>query len=162
MQEEFWGRSGIVSGAKWGTVGSLFKGEHHYSLDDKGRVVLPPKFRRALGATVVVTRGLDECVFVYSPQEWSKFESKLRSLSINKRDFVRFMLASAEDVDVDRQGRMMIPAHLRAYAKIDRDAVVVGVINRLEIWGRENWLKYIQKAQAETPRLAAEMEELSI
>lgn len=161
-EEEFRGTSGINSGTKWGTVGSLFKGEHHYSLDEKGRVVLPPIFRRALGATVVVTRGLDECIFVYSPQEWARFEKRLRGLAINKRDFVRFILASAEDVDLDRQGRMTLPAHLRQYAKIERDAVVVGVINRLEIWGKENWQKYLQKAQAETPRLAADMEELSI
>ncbi len=147
------------SGDRWGNV---FKGEYHYSLDEKGRVVLPPKFRRALGNAVVVTRGLDECVFVYSPQEWGRFEKKLRGLSINKRDFVRFILASAEDVEVDRQGRMMIPAHLRRFAKIDREAVVVGVINRLEVWGKENWLKYIEKAQTETPRLAAQMDQLSI
>ncbi len=147
------------SGDWWGNV---FKGEYRYALDEKGRVVLPPKFRRELGNVVVVTRGLDECVFIYSLQGWGRFEKKLRSLSINKRDFVRFMLASAEDVELDRQGRMTIPAHLRQYAKIDRDAVVVGVINRLEVWGKENWLKYIEKAQAETPRLAAQMDELSI
>ncbi len=147
------------SGDRWGNV---FKGEYHYALDEKGRVVLPRKFRRALGNAVVVTRGLDECVFVYSPQEWGRFEKKLRGLSINKRDFVRFMLASAEDVALDRQGRMTLPAHLRQYAKIDREAVVVGVINRLEVWGKENWLKYIARAQAETPRLAAQMDQLSI
>ncbi len=147
------------SGEWWGNV---FKGEYHYGLDEKGRVVLPPKFRRALGSTVVVTRGLDECIFIYSPQEWGRFEKKLRGLSINKRDFVRFVLASAEDVDLDRQGRMMLPAHLRRYAKIDREAVVVGVINRLEVWGKENWLSYIGRAQTETARLAAQMDELSI
>lgn len=140
----------------------MFKGEYHYSLDEKGRVVLPPKFRRALGNIVVVTRGLDECIFIYSPQEWDRFEKKLRALSINKRDFVRFMLASAEDVALDRQGRMTLPAHLRQYAKIDREAVVVGLINRLEVWGEENWRKYIERAQTETSRLAAQMDELSI
>ena len=147
------------SGDWWGNV---FKGEYHYALDEKGRVVLPPKFRRALGNAVVVTRGLDECVFIYSPQEWARFEKKLRGLSINKRDLVRFVLASAEDVALDRQGRMMLPAHLRQYARIEREAVVVGVINRLEVWGKDHWLTYIGRAQTETTRLAAQMDELSI
>jgi len=147
------------SGEWWGNV---FKGEYHYGLDGKGRVVVPPKFRRALGPMVVVTRGLDQCVFVYSPQEWARFEKKLRALSINKRDFVRFLLASAEDVELDRQGRMMLPAHLRQYAKIEREVVVVGVINRLEVWGKGNWLSYIGRAQTESERLAKQMDELSI
>src|SRR5713226_10244822 len=97
-------------GTKWGTVGSLFRGEHHYSLDDKGRIVLPQTFRAALGSRVVVTRGLDECVAVYAPQEWARNEKKLRGLSVSRRYFVRFVLASAEDVEVDRQGRMTIPS----------------------------------------------------
>ncbi|HEU4798293.1 MAG TPA: division/cell wall cluster transcriptional repressor MraZ [bacterium] len=143
-------------------MGSLFRGEHHYSLDDKGRVVLPPKFRRALGDTVVVTRGLDECVAVYAPAEWAKNEKKLRALAVNRRDFVRFMLSSAEDVELDRQGRVSIPQHLREYAKIDRDAVVVGVGSRLEIWGLEIWKRYIAKIQAEAPGLASELRDLSI
>jgi transcriptional regulator MraZ len=140
----------------------LFRGEHHYSLDDKGRIVLPPKFRRALGDTVVVTRGLDECIAIYAPQEWSKNEKKLRAQAVHRRDFVRFMLASAEDVEVDRQGRMTLPAHLRAYAKIERDAVVVGVGSRLEIWSLANWQRYIARVQAEAPSLASELKDLSL
>lgn len=143
-------------------MGSLFRGEHHYSLDDKGRVVLPPKFRRALGTAVVVTRGLDECVAVYAPAEWAKNERKLRALAVNRRDFVRFMLSSAEDVELDRQGRISIPQHLREYAKIDREAVVVGVGSRLEIWGLQNWRRYIAKVQSEAPALASELQDLSI
>lgn len=141
---------------------SLFRGEHHYSLDDKGRIVLPSKFRRALGNTVVVTRGLDECIAVYAPAEWTKNEKKLRAQAVNRRDFVRFMLASAEDVELDRQWRMTLPAHLREYAKIERDAVVVGVGSRLEIWSLANWQRYIARVQSEAPTLAGELKDLSI
>lgn len=149
-------------GAKWGTVGRLFKGEHHYSLDEKGRIVLPPKFRRALGKTVVVTRGLDECVAVYSPAEWARNEKKLRSQAVSRRDFVRFMLASAEDTEIDGQGRLTLPSHLRQYAKIDREAVVIGVGARLEIWSLESWQKYIARVQSQAPSLASELQDLSL
>lgn len=152
----------MTSGTKWGTVGSLFKGEHHYSLDEKGRIVLPPKFRRALGPVVVVTRGLDECVAVYAPAEWARNEKKLRALPVNRRDFLRFMLASAEDVELDRQGRMTIPAHLRQYAKIEREAVVVGLGSRLEIWSQGSWQKYIGRIQTEAPAIAEELKDVSI
>src|SRR5207247_7891110 len=104
---------GNNGGTKWGMGGSLVRGDHRDSLDDKGRLVLPQTFRAALGSRVVVTRGLDECVAVYSPAEWARNEKKLRGLSVSRRDFVRFMLASAEDVALDLQGRMAIPWHLR-------------------------------------------------
>lgn len=143
-------------------VGSLFKGEHHYSLDEKGRIVLPPRFRQALGNKVVVTRGLDECVAVYAPAEWARNEKKLRQLAVNRRDFVRFVFASAEEVDLDRQGRMTIPQHLRHYAKIEREAVVVGVGSRLEIWSLQNWQRYIAKVQTEATSIAAELKDLSL
>lgn len=140
----------------------MFTGEYHYSLDEKGRIVLPPKFRRTLGTRVVVTRGLDECMSVYAPAEWTKLVKRLTAQSVKRRDFVRFMLASAEDVDVDKQGRMTIPAHLRQYAKVEREAVVVGVGGRLEIWSEANWQRYIAKVQAEAPTLASELSDLSI
>lgn len=141
---------------------SMFKGEHHYSLDEKGRIVLPPKFRRALGNAVVVTRGLDECVAVYAPAEWAKNEKKLRSQAVSRRDIVRFMLASAEDADIDGQGRLTLPAHLRQYAKIERDAVVIGVGTRLEIWSLVNWQKYIERVQSQASELASELRDLSL
>jgi len=110
----------------------------------------------------VVTRGLDECVAVYTPAEWRKNEKKLRSLAVSRRDFVRFVLASAEDIDLDRQGRLTMPAHLREYAKIERDAVVVGVATRLEIWSLANWQRYIGRVQAEAPTIAGELKDLSL
>lgn len=125
-------------------------------------MVLPPKFRRSLGAVVVVTRGLDECVAVYAPPEWAKNEKKLRALPVARRDFARFMLSSAEDIELDKQGRISIPQHLRDYAKIDRDAVVVGMGNRLEIWSLPSWKRYIAEVQAKAPALASELQDLSI
>jgi len=120
----------------------LFRGEHHYSLDDKGRIVLPQTFRAALGSRVVVTRGLDECVAVYAPQEWARNEKKLRGLSVSRRDFVRFVLASAEDVELDRQGRMTGPSHL--------------------IWSLLNWQRYLARVQAEATSIASELKDLSL
>lgn len=143
-------------------MGHLFRGEYRYSLDDKGRVVIPPKFRRSLGEKAVVTRGLDECVALYSAEEWAKNEEKLQAQAVPRRDFVRFMLSSAEDVEPDRQGRISIPPHLREYAKIERDAVVVGVGSRIEIWSLENWKRYIARVQAEAATLASGLEDLSI
>ena len=140
----------------------MFRGEHHYSLDDKGRIVLPQTFRAALGRRVVVTRGLDECVAVYAPQEWARNEKKLRGLSVSRRDFVRFVLASAEDVELDRQGRMTIPSHLREYAKIEREAVVVGVGSRLEIWSLLTWQRYLARVQTEATSIASELKDLSL
>lgn len=140
----------------------MFRGEHYYSLDDKGRVVLPPKFRRSLGATAVVTRGLDQCVALYAPAEWAKREKKLQAQAVARRDFVRFMLSSAEDVEIDRQGRISIPQHLREFAKIERETVVVGVGTRIEIWGLENWKRYIARVQAEAATLAGQLQDLSI
>src|SRR3990172_4384624 len=100
----------------------MFRGEHHYSLDDKGRVVIPPKFRRSLGDTAVVTRGLDECVALYAPTEWAKNEKKLQAQAVARRDFVRFMLSSAEDVELDRQGRGSNPPHPPQYPEKEREA----------------------------------------
>jgi len=143
-------------------VGDVFRGEHRYSPRNTSRVVIPRNFRRALGATAVVTRGLDECVALYAPAEWAKNEKKLQTQAVARRDFVRFMLSSAEDVELDRQGRISIPQHLREYAKIEREAVVVGVGSRIEIWGLENWKRYITRIQAGAAALASELQDLSI
>jgi MraZ protein len=138
------------------------KGEFQYSLDDKGRVVIPPRFRRVLGDQVVATRGIDPCIAVYSPDEWTKVEDALRKLSTKQRDVVRYMLAGAVDLDLDRQGRVTLPPHLRQHAAIERDVVVVGLISRLEIWSRTSWQAYIEKAAKSAPQIAEQIEELSI
>ena len=140
----------------------MLRGEYQYALDDKGRVVIPPKFRRALGDQVVGTRGIDPCISLYSPSEWTKVEEALRRLPTSKRDVVRYLLAGAADLDLDRQGRISLPQHLREHAGIERDVVVVGLSNKIEIWSRPTWLTYLKKAQKSAPEIADQVEELSI
>ena len=117
-------------------------GEYNHTIDAKGRLIIPSKFREILGDAFVVTKGLDGCLFVYDNEEWKRFEEKLRSLPItNKeaRQFVRFFLAGATEAEVDKQGRILIPNVLREFAEITKDVVLVGVGSRIEIWSRERF-----------------------
>ena len=117
----------------------MFMGEYNHTIDAKGRLIVPSKFREALGDTFVVTKGLDGCLFVYDNEEWQAFEEKLRSLPItNKeaRQFARFFLAGAAEVEVDKQGRILVPNILREFAQISKDVVLIGVASRIEIWSK--------------------------
>ena len=117
-------------------------GEYNHTIDPKGRVIIPAKFRDSLGEQFVVTQGLDGCLFVYDDIEWRAFEEKLKTLPITNKEaraFVRFFLAGAADVEVDKQGRILLPAVLRDHAKLIKDVVFVGVGSRVEIWSKENW-----------------------
>lgn len=136
----------------------MFRGEFHYTLDDKGRVVLPPKFRQELGEVVIVTRGMDDCIWVYPRSGWDAVENKLRALPLSRRGFQRFLLAAAQEVEVDRQGRITLPEALREHAAIGREVVVIGLIQRLEIWSEERWKKAIAKAQREAAKIAEEID----
>ena len=120
----------------------MFLGEYNHTIDAKGRLIIPSKFREALGDTFVVTKGLDGCLFVYDNQEWNAFEEKLKSLPItNKeaRQFARFFLAGAAEVEVDKQGRILVPNILREFAQISKDVVLIGVASRIEIWSKERF-----------------------
>ncbi len=120
----------------------MFMGEYNHTIDTKGRLIIPSKFREALGDTFVVTKGLDGCLFVYDNEEWSAFEEKLKALPItNKeaRQFVRFFLAGATEVEVDKQGRILVPNILREFAQISKDVVLIGVASRIEIWSKERF-----------------------
>ena len=120
----------------------MFMGEYNHTIDAKGRLIVPSKFREALGDTFVVTKGLDGCLFVYDNEEWQAFEEKLRSLPItNKeaRQFARFFLAGAAEVVVDKQGRILVPNILREFAQISKDVVLIGVASRIEIWSKERF-----------------------
>lgn len=120
----------------------MFMGEYNHTIDAKGRLIVPSKFREALGDTFVVTKGLDGCLFVYDNQEWNAFEEKLKSLPItNKeaRQFARFFLAGAAEVEVDKQGRILVPNILREFAQINKDVVLIGVASRIEIWSKERF-----------------------
>ena len=120
----------------------MFMGEYNHTLDTKGRLIIPSKFRETLGEKFVVTKGLDGCLFVYAGDDWNAFEQKLTSLPlINKeaRQFARFFLAGAATVEVDKQGRILLPAHLREFAGLEKDVVLVGVGSRVEIWSKDKW-----------------------
>ncbi|MDD6628407.1 MAG: division/cell wall cluster transcriptional repressor MraZ [Lachnospiraceae bacterium] len=120
----------------------MFMGEYNHTIDAKGRLIVPSKFRETLGDTFVVTKGLDGCLFVYDNEEWGVFEEKLKSLPItNKeaRQFVRFFLAGAAEVEVDKQGRILVPNVLREFAELNKDVVLIGVASRIEIWSKERF-----------------------
>ena len=120
----------------------MFMSEYNHSIDAKGRVIVPAKFREELGETFVVTQGLDGCLFVFPNGEWKNFEEKLKTLPMANKDarkFVRFFLAGAALAEVDKQGRILLPAVLREFAGLEKDVVLVGVGNRVEIWDKKRW-----------------------
>ena len=120
----------------------MFMGEYNHTIDAKGRVIVPSKFRETLGDEFVVTKGLDGCLFVYDHQEWAAFEEKLKALPITNKDaraFVRLFLAGAASVEVDKQGRILIPFVLREFAGLDKEVVLAGVGRRIEIWNKVRW-----------------------
>lgn len=121
----------------------MFKGEYNHSVDAKGRIIVPAKFREILGDVFVVTKGLDGCLFVYPNSEWENIENKFREIPLTTKDarkFSRFFFAGAADCEVDKQGRVLIPSVLREFAGLQKEVVLVGVLNRIEIWSKERWL----------------------
>lgn len=120
----------------------MFMGEYNHTIDAKGRLIIPSKFRESLGDEFVITKGMDGCLFGYDNSEWRVFEEKLRSLPMidkEARQFTRYFLAGAASVEVDKQGRILIPSVLRDFAEITKEAVLVGVGSRIEIWSKERW-----------------------
>lgn len=143
----------------------MFMGEYRHSLDSKARLIMPAKFREGLGEAFVITRGLDNCLFVYPQEEWKIMEEKVKNLPLAKseaRAFVRFLFSGASECEVDKQGRICLPALLREYAKIDKEVVVIGVSNRVEIWSKENWDSYINQAEVDYADLTEKIVELGI
>ncbi|MBE3596288.1 MAG: division/cell wall cluster transcriptional repressor MraZ [Hydrogenibacillus sp.] len=138
----------------------MLLGEHRHMLDDKGRLTIPSKFRDALGERVILTRGLEQSLFVYPMDEWEKLAQKLRALPFTKADaraFTRFFFSGAVEAEFDRQGRITIPKPLLAYAGIEKACVVIGVMNRLEIWEEGRWEAY---AAAQSALVAETAEKL--
>ena len=120
----------------------MFRGEYSHTVDTKGRLIIPSKFREHLGDEFVVTKGLDGCLFVYDNSEWKNFEEKLQKLPLtnpNARKFSRFFLAGASACEVDKQGRILLPAVLRAFAGLEKEVAFVGVGSRIEIWDKATW-----------------------
>jgi MraZ protein len=123
----------------------MFLGEYKHNLDTKGRIILPSKFRENITQALIITKGLDNCIFAYPSSEWMSFESKLKELpitDISARRFIRFFIGGAFEVVPDNQGRILIPHNLRDYAGIKKEVVSIGAINKIEIWGCENWQDY--------------------
>lgn len=142
-----------------------FIGEYSHSVDDKGRLAIPAKFRNELKKGAVVTRGLDNCLFLYTKSEWQKLAEKLATLPIsqaNSRAFARLMLAGAMDVDFDKQGRALIPEYLRQFAGLKKNVIVAGLYSRLEIWDADNWTKYKNQTESQSSEIAERMGELGV
>jgi len=143
----------------------MFIGEYQHNLDDKGRLAIPSKFRKDLLKGAVVTRGLDNCLFLYTKNEWEKLAQKLAALPIsqsNSRAFARLMLAGAMDVLVDKQGRIVLPEYLRKFAGLKKNVIVAGLYSRLELWNEESWNKYKNQTEAESGEIAERMAELGV
>ena len=135
-------------GEKWGI--SMFIGEYHHSVDDKGRLIIPSKFRDELGTKFIITRGIENCLFVYSMESWEKIVNKLETLPFTKKDaraFIRFFLSGASEAEFDKQGRINITSPLISYANITKECVVIGTGDRLEIWSEELWNEFFTSAK---------------
>ncbi len=139
---------------------SMLIGEYHYSVDDKGRLSLPTKFRNVLSQGVVVTRGVDRCLFVYPKATWEQFAARMATLPMNQKNtraFARLMLAGAMDASPDRQGRVILPDYLRAYAGVKKNVVVAGVYDRLEVWDSALWQSYTKNAEKHSVDIAEDI-----
>ena len=142
----------------------MFIGEYQHSLDEKGRVIVPSKYREQLGESFVLTKGLDSCLFIYTLPEWCTFEQKLKNLPLtnaNARKFVRFFLSGAVECATDKQGRILIPSSLRVYSEIEKEIVFIGMSNRIEVWSLNKWNAYNDET-VDMELLASQMEELGI
>ena len=138
----------------------MFMGEYHHSIDNKGRMIVPSKFREELGEMFIITRGLDQCLFGYPVSEWALIEDKLKGLPLTKKDaraFTRFFFSGATESELDKQGRINIPAPLLQYAKLEKECVVLGVSNRIEIWSKQIWEDYFSQSEDSFAEIAENM-----
>lgn len=141
----------------------MFIGEYRFSMDAKGRVSIPTKFRDELGETFYITKGFDNCLYVYSAEQWEELSSKLANTNLgsaNSRKIQRFFLASSIECTIDKQGRALVTAPLREYAAIEKDVVIIGVSNRIEIWAEDAWRNYLENEENDISSLADSMENL--
>ena len=137
----------VAGGKKWGIY--MFMGEYHHSIDDKGRLIIPAKFRSELGDKFIITRGIENCLFAYPEKRWEEIVHKLESLPFTKKDarnFTRFFLSGATVAEFDKQGRVNITSPLINYASIEKDCVIIGTGDRLEIWSEDAWNNFFNSA----------------
>ncbi|HEY2421470.1 MAG TPA: division/cell wall cluster transcriptional repressor MraZ [Neobacillus sp.] len=138
----------------------MFMGEYRHSIDNKGRMIVPSKFRDGLGEMFIITRGLDQCLFGYPLSEWALIEEKLKGLPLTKKDaraFTRFFFSGATESELDKQGRINIPAPLLTYAKLEKECVILGVSNRIEIWSKPIWEDYFTQSEESFAEIAENM-----
>ena len=143
----------------------MLLGEYEHTLDIKGRLAMPAKLREALGNKFIITKGLDGCLFVYDMDEWRKVEAKLAALPMSRktaRDFTRFLFGGACEGACDKQGRVLLPANLRKHAGLEKDAVIVGVGSRAEIWDAQRWAAYNEESAEDVNELAEQLADLGI
>ena len=143
----------------------MLLGEYQHNLDIKGRMAIPAKFREKLNAGAIITRGIDNCLFVFANAEWDMLAKKLIALPLaqaNSRAFVRLMLSGASDAELDNQGRILIPDYLRKYAGLKKEVIVAGLYNRIEIWDEAAWTAYKAKTESASEEIAEKLGELGI
>ena len=141
----------------------MFMGEYNHIIDAKGRLIIPARFRELLGEEFILTKGLDGCLSIYPMDAWEAFETKLRALPLtnkNARTFTRFFVAGATNCELDKQGRILVPATLREFAGLEKDVVLTGNINRIEIWSKEKWNE--NSNYDDMDAIAESMEEMGI
>lgn len=144
---------------------AMLIGQYNHTLDDKNRVSLPSKFRKELGQSVIVTKGLDQCLFVYSAKEWKTFIEQLRALSLGQnesRSFLRLMLGGAAEVEIDKSGRILVPDHLKAYANLATRVVVAGISSRVELWNEDSWQEYTTRVESQADALAQHLGQIGM
>lgn len=135
----------------------MFMGEYRHNVDEKGRLIIPAKFREGLGEMFVITRGLDRCLFVYPESEWKLLENKLKTLPFTKKDaraFTRFFFSGATECELDKQGRVNIASPLREYGQLEKECVIIGVSNRVEIWSKTLWEEYFLDSEESFSEIA--------
>ncbi|MEC2074705.1 division/cell wall cluster transcriptional repressor MraZ [Metabacillus fastidiosus] len=138
----------------------MFMGEYKHTIDVKGRMIIPSKFRLELGEVFILTRGLDKCLFGYPLSEWRQIEEKLKTLPLTKKDaraFTRFFFSGAMECELDKQGRINISAPLMQYAKLEKECVVIGVSNRIELWSKPIWDEYVKEQEQSFEEIAENM-----
>jgi MraZ protein len=143
----------------------MFIGEYSHNLDDKFRLAIPVKFRRELEEGAVITKGLDNCLFLYTKNEWNKLAEKLATLPFsqaNSRAFARHMLSGAMEVEVDKQGRVVVPEYLRQFAGLKKNLIVAGLYNRVEIWDAGSWNVYKTKTEKDSNEIAENISDLGV
>ncbi|MEN1759534.1 division/cell wall cluster transcriptional repressor MraZ [Anoxynatronum sibiricum] len=143
----------------------MFIGEYSHTIDTKGRLSMPARFREILGESFIATKGLDQSLFVYPMEEWRILEDKLKQLPLtnqNARAFVRFFFSGATECELDPQGRIRIPANLREHAELEKEIVIIGAGTRVEIWSQYIWSKYIDDENLSYDEIAGKMQELGI